>query len=148
MGDRIELDVPARPEFLSLIRSIVTLIAETGSKLPDRRIEDLRLAVTEACANASGGTPASQKKTCAPANIPSAGATALKSTRGTASRRRQDMIALSSATSTVAGAGPNSRADAMKKVSETEMLAETGWMFNLNEPVTNASAPSSSHPSG
>ena len=52
MGDRIELDVPARPEFLSLIRSIVTLIAETGSKLPDRRIEDLRLAVTEACANA------------------------------------------------------------------------------------------------
>jgi anti-sigma regulatory factor (Ser/Thr protein kinase) len=52
MGDRIELDVPARPEYLSLIRSIVTLIAETGSKLPDRRIEDLRLAVTEACANA------------------------------------------------------------------------------------------------
>jgi serine/threonine-protein kinase RsbW len=52
MGDRIELDVPARPEFLSLVRSIVTLTAETGSKLPDRRIEDLRLAVTEACANA------------------------------------------------------------------------------------------------
>ena len=59
MGDRIELDVPARPEFLSLVRSIVTLIAETGSKLPDRRIEDLRLAVTEACANAilHSGTP-------------------------------------------------------------------------------------------
>jgi len=52
MGDRIELDVPARPQYLSLVRSIVTLIAETGSKLPDRRIEDLRLAVTEACANA------------------------------------------------------------------------------------------------
>ena len=52
MGDHIEIDVPARPEFLSLVRSIVTLIAETGSKLPDRRIEDLRLAVTEACANA------------------------------------------------------------------------------------------------
>jgi anti-sigma regulatory factor (Ser/Thr protein kinase) len=52
VGDHIELDVPARPEFLSLIRSIVTLIAQTGSKLPDRRIEDLRLAVTEACANA------------------------------------------------------------------------------------------------
>jgi anti-sigma regulatory factor (Ser/Thr protein kinase) len=52
MGDRIELDVPARPEFLALVRSIVTLIAETGSKLPDRRIDDLRLAVTEACANA------------------------------------------------------------------------------------------------
>ncbi len=52
MGDRIELDVPARPEYLSLIRAIVTMIASTGSKLPDPRIEDLRLAVTEACANA------------------------------------------------------------------------------------------------
>ena len=52
MGDHVELDVPARPEFLALVRSIVTLIAETGSKLPAPRIEDLRLAVTEACANA------------------------------------------------------------------------------------------------
>jgi anti-sigma regulatory factor (Ser/Thr protein kinase) len=52
MGDRIELDVPARPEFLALVRSIVTLIAETGSKLPSQRIDDLRLAVTEAFANA------------------------------------------------------------------------------------------------
>ena len=52
MGDRVELDVPARPEFLALVRSIVTLVAETGSKLPAPRVEDLRLAVTEACANA------------------------------------------------------------------------------------------------
>jgi anti-sigma regulatory factor (Ser/Thr protein kinase) len=52
MGDRIELDVPARPEFLALVRAIVTLIAETGSKLPSQRIDDLRLAVTEAFANA------------------------------------------------------------------------------------------------
>jgi serine/threonine-protein kinase RsbW len=52
MGDHIELEVPARPEFLAMIRAIVTLIAETGSKLPSARIDDLRLAVTEAFANA------------------------------------------------------------------------------------------------
>ena len=35
-----------------MVRAIVTLIAETGSKLPSQRIDDLRLAVTEAFANA------------------------------------------------------------------------------------------------
>src|SRR5438105_13167058 len=50
--DHIELEVPARPEFLAMVRAIVTLIAETGSKLPSPRIDDLRLAVTEAFANA------------------------------------------------------------------------------------------------
>jgi serine/threonine-protein kinase RsbW len=52
MGDHIELEVPARTEFLAMVRAIVTLIAETGSKLPSARIDDLRLAVTEAFANA------------------------------------------------------------------------------------------------
>src|SRR5438477_6840635 len=52
MGDHIERVLPARPEFLAMIRAIVTLIAETGSKLPSARIDDLRLAVTEAFANA------------------------------------------------------------------------------------------------
>jgi anti-sigma regulatory factor (Ser/Thr protein kinase) len=52
MGDRIELDFPARPDYLALVRTVVTMIASTGSKLPDARIDDLRLAVTEACANA------------------------------------------------------------------------------------------------
>jgi anti-sigma regulatory factor (Ser/Thr protein kinase) len=52
MGDHIELEVPARTEYLAMVRGIVTLIAETGSKLPGARIDDLRLAVTEAFANA------------------------------------------------------------------------------------------------
>jgi serine/threonine-protein kinase RsbW len=52
VGDRIELDFPARPDYLALVRTVVTMIAATGSKLPDSRIDDLRLAVTEACANA------------------------------------------------------------------------------------------------
>src|SRR4051812_27302187 len=52
MVDHIELQVPARTEFLAMVRAIVTLIAETGSKLPGARIDDLRLAVTEAFANA------------------------------------------------------------------------------------------------
>lgn len=51
-GDRIELDFPARPDYLALVRTVVSMIAATGSKLPDARIDDLRLAVTEACANA------------------------------------------------------------------------------------------------
>jgi anti-sigma regulatory factor (Ser/Thr protein kinase) len=52
MGDRIELEIPARTEFLAMVRAIITLVAETGSKLPGARIDDLRLAVTEAFANA------------------------------------------------------------------------------------------------
>jgi anti-sigma regulatory factor (Ser/Thr protein kinase) len=52
VGDRIELDFPARPDYLALVRTVVTMIAAAGSKLPDSRIDDLRLAVTEACANA------------------------------------------------------------------------------------------------
>jgi anti-sigma regulatory factor (Ser/Thr protein kinase) len=52
VGDRIELDFPARPDYLALVRTVVTMIAAAGSKLPDARIDDLRLAVTEACANA------------------------------------------------------------------------------------------------
>jgi anti-sigma regulatory factor (Ser/Thr protein kinase) len=51
-GEHIEIDVPARTEFLALVREVVTMVAETGSKLPSHRIDDLRLAVTEALANA------------------------------------------------------------------------------------------------
>lgn len=52
MADFIDLDVPARNDYLSLVRSVMAAVAAAGSKLPDSRVEDLRLAVTEACANA------------------------------------------------------------------------------------------------
>lgn len=56
MDDRVDLELPARPEYLAVIRSVVTELAEAASKLPSGRIDDLRLAVTEACANAIDAT--------------------------------------------------------------------------------------------
>jgi anti-sigma regulatory factor (Ser/Thr protein kinase) len=52
VADRIELEVPASNEYLAVVRDVLTAVAGAGSKLPDGRIDDLRLAVTEACANA------------------------------------------------------------------------------------------------
>jgi hypothetical protein len=48
----------------------------------------------------------------------------------------------------VAGAGPKSSAVEMKKVSETETLAETDAIFIENDPVSIASAANSSHANG
>jgi len=53
---RVELELPARPEYLAVVRSVVTEVAEVASSLPAARIDDLRLAVTEACANAIDAT--------------------------------------------------------------------------------------------
>jgi serine/threonine-protein kinase RsbW len=52
VADRVELEVPASNEYLAVVRDVLTAVAAAGSKLPDGRIDDLRLAVTEACANA------------------------------------------------------------------------------------------------
>ncbi len=50
-GDRyIELRVPVRPEFVSVIRSMVTDLAER-IRLPASSVEDVQVAVSEACAN-------------------------------------------------------------------------------------------------
>ena len=56
MEHRVEVDIPARPEYLAVVRSVVTEVAEAASHLPAGRIDDLRLAVTEACANAIDAT--------------------------------------------------------------------------------------------
>ena len=60
MDDRVELELPARPEYLAVVRSVVTEIAEAATSLPVGRIDDLRLAVTEACANAIDATRRAQ----------------------------------------------------------------------------------------
>jgi len=52
VADRIELEVPASNQYLAVVRSVMAAVATAGSKLPEGRIDDLRLAVTEACANA------------------------------------------------------------------------------------------------
>lgn len=46
------LRVPARAEHLALVRLVVTSIAEAVGELAGNRLDDLRLAVSEACANA------------------------------------------------------------------------------------------------
>src|ERR1041384_5400605 len=46
----VKLTLPARPENVSVIRHVLGAFAE-ASRLPDDLVEDLRLAVTEACTN-------------------------------------------------------------------------------------------------
>jgi len=50
--DAITLQVPARAEHIGLVRLVVTALAETVAGLEGLRLDDLRLAVSEACANA------------------------------------------------------------------------------------------------
>jgi anti-sigma regulatory factor (Ser/Thr protein kinase) len=48
--EEVRLTVTARPENVSLIRHVLGAVAET-LRLPDSTMENLRLAVTEACTN-------------------------------------------------------------------------------------------------
>jgi anti-sigma regulatory factor (Ser/Thr protein kinase) len=52
VGRTIHLQIPPRNDHLALVRRVVATAAATGDELPDRRIDDLSLAVSEACANA------------------------------------------------------------------------------------------------
>lgn len=48
----VELEIPARPEFVALARLVVSALAATEAKLSDDRVDDLKIAVSEACTNA------------------------------------------------------------------------------------------------
>jgi anti-sigma regulatory factor (Ser/Thr protein kinase) len=48
----VVLRVPARAEHLGLVRIVVTTLAEAIARIDGVRLDDLRLAVSEACANA------------------------------------------------------------------------------------------------
>lgn len=48
----IELEIPARPEYVGLARLVVSSLASSRRMLADDRIDDLKLAVSEACTNA------------------------------------------------------------------------------------------------
>ncbi|MFL6204605.1 MAG: ATP-binding protein [Acidimicrobiales bacterium] len=52
MGRTILLSIPPRNDHLALVRRVVSTAADVADDLPDRRIDDLSLAVSEACANA------------------------------------------------------------------------------------------------
>ena len=48
----IELEIPARPEYVGLARLVVSSLALSRRALADDRVDDLKLAVSEACTNA------------------------------------------------------------------------------------------------
>jgi serine/threonine-protein kinase RsbW len=48
----IELEIPARAEFVGLARLVVSSLASARRALADDRVDDLKLAVSEACTNA------------------------------------------------------------------------------------------------
>jgi len=52
VGHSILLSIPPRTDHLALVRRVVASAAAAGHELADRRIDDLSLAVSEACANA------------------------------------------------------------------------------------------------
>ncbi len=49
---QVVLEVPARTEFVSLVRLVVASAAEIGPDMTIERVEDLRVAVSEAATNA------------------------------------------------------------------------------------------------
>ena len=48
----MELEIPARLEFVALARLLVSSFAASSAVLPEDRIDDLKIAVPEACTNA------------------------------------------------------------------------------------------------
>lgn len=49
---RFDFEIPARPEYLSLVRSLVVEAAEKNATVSRERIEDFKVAVSEAATNA------------------------------------------------------------------------------------------------
>jgi serine/threonine-protein kinase RsbW len=52
VGEAVELEIPARAEFVALARLAVSAMAATDGELADEQVDDLKLAVSEACTNA------------------------------------------------------------------------------------------------
>jgi serine/threonine-protein kinase RsbW len=48
----LELVVPARPEYIAMVRLVVASLATARRNLADQRVDDIKLAVSEACTNA------------------------------------------------------------------------------------------------
>lgn len=52
MGRVVELEIPPLSDHLALVRLVVESVARLDGTMPERRIDDMRLAVSEGCANA------------------------------------------------------------------------------------------------
>ena len=48
----VQLEIPPRLDYLAVVRLVVAAAAVIDPPLPESRLDDLRLAVTEACSNA------------------------------------------------------------------------------------------------
>jgi serine/threonine-protein kinase RsbW len=48
----LELEIPAQPEYIAIVRLVVSSLAAARRALADDRVSDLKLAVSEACTNA------------------------------------------------------------------------------------------------
>src|SRR5213083_770734 len=105
-------------------------------------------APADAWPSESGGTCAIRKKTRAAIHNDSAGATALNASRVHPWPRRQDITMLSTASATVAGAGPNSKADVMTNVSDALIVASIEATRIVNDPVASARNANAAHSSG
>jgi serine/threonine-protein kinase RsbW len=51
-GELVRLEIPAQPAFVGVARSVVAAVAGAVDGIDDDRLEDLRVAVSEACTNA------------------------------------------------------------------------------------------------
>ena len=51
-GREIVLEIPAKPEYLQMVRAVVAAAASVDADLESERVHDLRLAVSEATTNA------------------------------------------------------------------------------------------------
>lgn len=51
----VSLDIPAQPAFVGVARAVVATVATSVEGIDDDRLDDLRLAVSEACTNAVDG---------------------------------------------------------------------------------------------
>ncbi len=51
-AEAVELEIPARPEYVALARLVVSALAATDGALGDEQVDDLKIAVSEACTNA------------------------------------------------------------------------------------------------
>lgn len=52
VGELVRLEIPAQPAFVGVVRSVVAAVAGAVDGIDDDRLEDLRVAVSEACTNA------------------------------------------------------------------------------------------------
>jgi serine/threonine-protein kinase RsbW len=52
VGEVVQIEIPARPEYLALARLLVASATSTAPLFGEERLDDLRLVVSEACTNA------------------------------------------------------------------------------------------------